>query len=275
MPCSESIEETGNETGLDLPRDSGRENISQTMTALLLLTKLLLNGQFQPGERMAEVPLAERLNVSRTPLRLALMSLEHDGLLEKHPTRGFVVRAFTLADIDDSIEMRGVIEGTAARFAAERLPLDAAAMEDALRELRLCTCQLDQVIGNSPKPAVRLFEQYIALNARFHTLLLELARSEVVSREMERVLNLPFASPNAFLLIQSEAPESREVLVIGQDQHRAMLEAIEQRQGARAEALAREHSRLTRRNLRIALSDRTLRHLVPGVSLIADVEQIQ
>jgi len=63
--------------------------------------------------------------------------------------------------------------------------------------------------------------------------------------------------------------------VIGQDQHRAMLEAIEQRQGARAEALAREHSRLTRRNLRIALSDRTLRHLVPGVSLIADVEQIQ
>ena len=51
-----------------------RESSSQTATALLRLTELLLNGELQPGERMAEVPLALRLNVSRTPLRLALLS---------------------------------------------------------------------------------------------------------------------------------------------------------------------------------------------------------
>src|SRR3954447_11379992 len=93
---------------------------SQTMRALLRLRELLLSGEFEPGTRMSELPLVERLGVSRTPLRLALAKLEHEGLLELIPGGGYVVREFTRANIDDAIELRGVLEGTAVRFAAER-----------------------------------------------------------------------------------------------------------------------------------------------------------
>ncbi|HEV7175909.1 MAG TPA: GntR family transcriptional regulator, partial [Solirubrobacteraceae bacterium] len=54
---------------------------SQMMRALLRLRELILSGEFEPGERMSELPLVERLGVSRTPLRLALATLEHEGLL--------------------------------------------------------------------------------------------------------------------------------------------------------------------------------------------------
>jgi GntR family transcriptional regulator, vanillate catabolism transcriptional regulator len=88
--------------------------------ALLRLRELILRGEFAPGERMSELRLVETLGVSRTPLRLALAALEHEGLLRSAGSRGYVVREFTQADISDAIELRGVLEGTAARFAAER-----------------------------------------------------------------------------------------------------------------------------------------------------------
>src|ERR1700683_1461721 len=99
---------------------ASRTSRTQTTRALLRLRELILSGEFGPGERMSELPLVERLGVSRTPLRLALGALEHEGLLREVAGGGYVVREFTEADIRDAIELRGVLEGTAARFAVER-----------------------------------------------------------------------------------------------------------------------------------------------------------
>ena len=63
------------------------ENRTQIMRALLRLRELILSGEFAPGTRMSELPLVERLGVSRTPLRLALAELEHEGLLRGLPGR--------------------------------------------------------------------------------------------------------------------------------------------------------------------------------------------
>ena len=104
---------------ISVPRGDGAQ--SQTVKATLGLRELVLDGEFSPGERVPEIGLAKRLGVSRTPLRLALSTLAHEGLLEPLPGGGFVVRAFTLRDVTDAIELRGVLEGTAARLAAERL----------------------------------------------------------------------------------------------------------------------------------------------------------
>jgi GntR family transcriptional regulator of vanillate catabolism len=106
------------------------DGTSQSMRAILRLRELLLSGAFETGARMSELPLVERLGVSRTPLRLALATLEHEGLLELMPGGGYAVRSFTRADIDDAIDLRGILEGTAARFAAERgiEPEELAAM---------------------------------------------------------------------------------------------------------------------------------------------------
>jgi GntR family transcriptional regulator, vanillate catabolism transcriptional regulator len=87
---------------------------TQTGRALLQLRELLLRGAFPPGERVSELPLVARLGISRTPIRMALEKLAQEGLLESSPSGGFYVRQFHLADIWDAIEMRGVLEGTAA-----------------------------------------------------------------------------------------------------------------------------------------------------------------
>ncbi|HEV2676301.1 MAG TPA: GntR family transcriptional regulator [Aliidongia sp.] len=234
----------------------------QQLKAVLRLRELLLSGEFGPGERVAEIPLAARLSVSRTPLRLALLTLAHEGLLEMLPGGGFVVRDFDPADIADAIELRGVLEGTAARMAAERLtdPADLAPLRAAVEAM--------EPLVRTPEPGLADFERYVAANEIFHARLLDLAGSPMLRRAMAQAMVLPFASPNSFVLTQADLPESREILLLAQAQHRAILEAIEAREGTRAEALAREHARLAKQNLKLALGDAALLASVPGAALI-------
>src|SRR5690606_28557438 len=77
---------------------------SQTFKALLGVRDLVLSGGVAPGERLSEAALAERLGISRTPLRAALARLQQEGLLEQIPSGGYTVRSFTIADIFDAIE---------------------------------------------------------------------------------------------------------------------------------------------------------------------------
>jgi GntR family transcriptional regulator of vanillate catabolism len=245
----------------DLPMSTHADGTSQTMRALLRLRELLLSGEFAPGARMSELPLVDRLGVSRTPLRLALAALEHEGLLRVLPGGGYVVREFTRADIDDSIELRGVLEGTAARFAAER-----GVTRREVKALRDIVEQTDEVVH---KADYESFEHYVGLNERFHALLYEAARSPMLQRALEQVISLPFAGPSAFVLTEAELPESREVLIVAQSHHRGLIDALERREGARAEAIGREHARLARDNLDIVLRHRDVLERLPGASLIA------
>jgi GntR family transcriptional regulator of vanillate catabolism len=245
----------------DLPMSTHADGTSQTMRALLRLRELLLSGEFAPGARMSELPLVDRLGVSRTPLRLALSALEHEGLLRVLPGGGYVVREFTRADIDDAIELRGVLEGTAARFAAER----GVSRRD-IRSLTEIVEQTDEFVHRADYES---FERYVGLNERFHALLYEAARSPMLQRALEQVISLPFAGPSAFVLTEAELPESREVLVVAQSHHRGLIDSLERREGARAEAIAREHARLARYNLDIVLRHRDMLERLPGASLIA------
>jgi GntR family transcriptional regulator of vanillate catabolism len=234
---------------------------SQAVKAQLRLREMILAGELAGGSRIAELAIVERLGVSRTPIRAALMRLEQEGLLQALPGGGYAVRTFSEGDVADAIELRGTVEGLAARLAAER-----GVAEGVLAEGRRC---LDEIDGLLAAPALddAAFTRYVALNRRFHQLLSEMAGSAVLARELERVVNLPFASPSGFVIVQANSPRARDRLVVAQDQHRQVLEAIAQREGARAESIMREHSRLARRNLREAMRtphpDR-----MPGVGLI-------
>ncbi|HET7695696.1 MAG TPA: GntR family transcriptional regulator [Vicinamibacterales bacterium] len=235
---------------------------SQTLSALLQMRELLLRGEFRSGERLREIPLAARLKVSRTPLRLVLDRLEQEGLLASRPTGGFVAAEFTVQDIHDGIEIRGMLEGTAARLAAERLK-----SPDELAPARECLERTDRLLERWASGTDSL-AQYIALNERFHDLLLDLARSPMVRRAVSRAAALPFASPNAFILGHAQKKEGQEVVTISQMHHRAIVDAIAHREATRAEALAREHSRLARTSLEMVLRDKALFTRVPGASLI-------
>jgi GntR family transcriptional regulator, vanillate catabolism transcriptional regulator len=234
---------------------------TQTGRALLSLREMLFRGDFQPGERISELPMVARLGVSRTPIRLALDRLAHEGLLEVSPSGGFVVRSFTLADIWDAIEMRGVLEGTGARLAAERLGKDRE-----LTEMRQCMDEMNAYLG--PVSSIDSFARYLDLNDAFHAAVIRLAKSPMLERSLDRVLTLPFAQPSAVVFARSKLPGAAEMFAIGQEHHRVILDAIEHRQGTRAEAAAREHSGLSRRILEALLADRETLSYVPGASLI-------
>ncbi len=234
----------------------------QSLRAVLGVRELIFSGSMRPGERLSEVALAKQLEVSRTPLRAALARLEQEGLLEPIPSGGFAVRGFSQDDVIDAIELRGVLEGTAVRLAAER-GVQPAKIQIAQR----LVAALDEVTGNSPEET--LFEKYVDLNAEFHALLADLSGSPIVQKEIERVTRLPFASPSAFLDAQSQLTSFRASLQVGQAHHRAIVEAIELREGSRAESLAREHARLARQNLALAIEHQDLAKRVPALALVA------
>ena len=229
---------------------------------MLRLRELIFNGEFSPGERMAELPLVEMLGVSRTPLRLALAELEHEGLLRGLPGGGYVVREFTQGDVRDAIELRGVLEGTAARFAAER----GATARD-LNALRATNQTIKKLVHRGDYES---FERYLQLNETFHARLMKMARSPLLQRAIEGVVSLPFASASAFVLAEAELPASRDILIIAHRHHSSLIESIERRQGARAEALAREHARVALANLDIVVDNhRDVLERLPGASLLA------
>ena len=235
---------------------------SQTLRALLKLRELILSGELKVGERVSELPLVDRLGVSRTPLRAALVRLGEEGLLDPIPTGGYAVRGFEERELYAAIEVRGTLEGLAARLAAERRP---AAVE--LADLGNCVALLDRLLAGSPI-TTRNFADYVELNEKFHAQVIELAGSQLLTRQIERAVSLPFASASAFVMVQAALPEAQTMFMIAQDQHRCVLQAIETGESARAEALMREHARLAHRNLEIALRNQRTRQLVPGSGLI-------
>jgi len=248
-------------------RESGecvdvRGRSSQFEKALLELRALILAGTFAPNLRLPETALAERLDISRTPLRQAMERLVDEGLLEKIATGGCRVASLSEHDIIDSIELRGVIEGTAARLAAER-GADPQIMAQADAVLNAIDAALNHPGGLD-------FAAYVKHNALFHKILTRLAGSAVMERELDRISRLPLASPSAFLQGQEVIPDFQHSLRRAQRQHREMLSAIRNREGTRAEALAREHARLARENLEFLLrGDPHLADRVPGLALVS------
>ncbi len=235
---------------------------TQLDKALGDLRNLILSGEFMPGDRLAEPALAVRLDISRTPLREAMSRLVDEGLLERISSGGCKVSSYTMGDIIDAIEVRGAMEGLAARIAAEKGvdPCEIAACRDILTNI-------DKALDST---GVVDFESYVSLNAEFHDRISALSGSAVVAREVERVCRLPLASPSAFLHGQDTIPEFRASLLIAQAQHKTILGAIEAREGARAESVAREHARLARQNLEYALNpDQDLIDRIPGLALVA------
>ena len=228
---------------------------SQAVKTQLRLREMVLSGELPGGARITELAVVEKLGVSRTPIRSALMRLEQEGLLESLVGGGYVVRTFSEQDISEAIELRGTLEGLLARLAAERgvsLPV--------LQAARACLSEIDAVL----RPLAlddESFSRYVALNQKFHNLLSDMAGSTLIGRELGRVVGLPFASPSGFVLLQANSPHARDMLVVAQDQHWQVLEAIEQREGSRAESIMREHSRFARRNLREVLESHNLQEM--------------
>ncbi len=238
---------------------------SQTVRALLRLREMILDGELPAGERIAEPVVAELTGISRTPIRTALVRLQEEGLLEPIRSGGFRVRAFSIDEIRDAIEVRGTLEGLAARLASER-----GVPGVALAALTDCVDRIDRLLAEGDPDEAR-FAAYVEANREFHDQLASACGSELVQRQVMRAYALPFASPNGFIQVQVAAPDALQVLSIANAQHRSVLDAIERREGARAEALMREHARIAHRNLQATLDNPRAVDLIPGGRLIRHI----
>src|SRR5690554_6152494 len=158
-------------TGSNLPRLGSIHLSGDNASIVAILRKLIIDGRFAPGERVAEIPVAELLGVSRTPVRLAFRTLEQEGLLEKAGKRGYVVREFSDDDILCGLEVRGVLEGLAARRLAER-----GMSADVRSELLACIDDGARVLGKGHLTEADI-DRWSELNSRFHTTIVNAAGS--------------------------------------------------------------------------------------------------
>lgn len=94
------------------------------------LREAIIVGELKPGERLMEVQLAEKMGVSRTPVREAIRKLELEGLVEMLPRKGAHIADLSVKDIMDVLEVRATLDGLASSLSASRIS------EDEIKELR-------------------------------------------------------------------------------------------------------------------------------------------
>jgi GntR family transcriptional regulator of vanillate catabolism len=219
----------------------------QAARALMELRARIFSGALRPNDRLAEIPLAETLAMSRTPVRLALAELEKEGLVVPAAGGGFLVRAFTAREIDDAIAVRGQLEGMAARLVAEH-----GVSRGLARTLHAALEAGDRALAAGTLDAAAL-DAYAAMNTTLHAAILEAAGNAALSRALALVEALPFAAASALVPSPGSAPPRLRLLTYAHEQHHRLVEALERGQGSRAEAIATEHADNARRNLALIL----------------------
>ncbi|MCC6201381.1 MAG: GntR family transcriptional regulator [Gammaproteobacteria bacterium] len=216
---------------------------SQQSRVTVQLREMILNGEFEPGQHLTELALARILGVSRTPIRYALGVIEQEGLVTGIPHRGFRVEQFSMQDIHDAIELRGVLEGMAARLVVERgrhlelVPRLRALVETGDR-------LLDGRLGRGS-----YLSEYDQMNRDFHAAIVQAAGNRALENALRQNDKLPFASAGAIAL--RDPQDIRDVLARGHHHHHALVEALEHGAGTRAEALMREHALIPKRSLQL------------------------
>lgn len=223
---------------------------SQVERVVTELRGRILSGRLPAGQRVVELQFADDLAVSRTPLRLALAELEKEGLLERLPTRGFRVRAFTMDQISDAVDVRGSLEGMAARLACER-GLDAPVRHD----LRACLSVGQTLVDDADRCATGVNAlQWSELNMRFHGLVVQASGNEALAATLQFVSRIPMAGANA-LTLQGLMPSLETGFIRrAQQDHVDVVQALEQKSGARADALMREHAFRSRENKKLLIA---------------------
>lgn len=209
--------------------NSGKSVVSQ-------LRRLISEGELPPGKRLGEVAVAEQLGVSRTPVRLAFRTLEQEGLLQRAGKRGYQVREFSDADVRCAVEVRGVLEGLAARRLAEQ----------GLSPALLGQLELWIQKGRDLLAKGYLVEDDVVdwseLNRGFHEALVASAGSGVIGDAIARNNHLPFAAADSIILDTGALAREFRKLQLAQIQHELVLQALRDGEGARAEMLMREHA---------------------------------
>ncbi|SMF68714.1 transcriptional regulator, GntR family [Tistlia consotensis] len=223
----------------------------------------ILSGDYPAGAWLKEAHVAADHDTSRTIVKLAFTALESEGLLEPLATRGYRVASFSPEEVFDAIALRAQIEGRAARLAAER-GLGGSELRHIVEE------------GEIPADAVlddALRTRVVAVNARFHGAIEQLAGSRAIGRALAALRATPLSGPSAIVFDPEDPARDLVRLRRAQEDHRRIAGLIAGGEGRRAEAMMAEHilsSADHKRRYFDALKERRLVTLTPGIALIAE-----
>lgn len=233
MPLTKKMQRTlsapGSMAGPELGPVLPAEQITLAQSVTERMRVAVLEGRFAAGEKLNEELLSSRLEVSRTPVRAALHRLAAEGLLDYVPNRGYSVRTVTMEELNAMFDLRGVLEGLAARLAAERgmdeelqaVLLDALAEGDRVLS-RACLLEEDRPV-------------FSEVNSRIHGAILRAAGNRMLDDMIRICHNVPASSHRNVMW------HDHEWLRRSHDDHHRLFDAIRRGEGARAESLMREH----------------------------------
>ncbi|MBX3454870.1 GntR family transcriptional regulator [Ferrovibrio sp.] len=208
---------------------------TQFERVLLRLRGMIMEGRFAPHAKMLEVDLAKQLDVSRTPVRLALQALAQEGLLTYAPQRGFTVRGFSVSEIITAVDIRGRLEAMACEMAAQS-GLDAAAV--ALLERNIAdTAALLQ----KPHYSDADVEAWSNLNGDFHDAFLTAANSPLLTALIQQTGTVPLSSPRIIVATPSNIDEIMAYVRDALKMHEIVFDAVLRRDPARARRMMEEH----------------------------------
>jgi DNA-binding GntR family transcriptional regulator len=202
------------------------------------LRKALLDDAIPSGERIYEADIAQRLGVSRVPVREAVRRLQQDGLLEVRARGGVYVGTISPEEVDDVYRLRAAVEGVAAALAAERA-------SDA--ELVKIGTVIDQLSGPKPRSKARTLSTVdpktaVRLADDFHRAIYAASHCDRVHQLLEPLYAQLMRFRTQTLSLPHRAKEAEEG-------HVAIYEALKSRDADKAERVMREHIESARRTL--------------------------
>jgi len=179
------------------------------------IERVILGGEFKPGDRINEKELAVRFGTSRGPVREALRSLEAAGLVEQIPNRGVFVRRLTASQASDVYDVRAALFGLAGKLLAAR------ATDPQIAQLKTFTADMDKAIAQDD------FDRYVRLNFAFHEYIVANAGNAVLAAQYLGLIK-QLRLYRARNLMLGDAMHASNI------EHHAMVDAIAARDPAAA-----------------------------------------
>lgn len=190
------------------------------------IRSMILSGELPAGAQLGEEALAERCGVSRTPVRDALRRLESELLVKRNEAQRSFVADWSLDDVADGFELRAMLEGHAARRAAERMD------DKTLQGLRRCNQAILTAI-QAEQPDIPAF---LEGNREFHALILETAQSRRLAAMLGALIEQP-------VVLRTAYQYGRDALRRSHGEHDELLAAFARRDGDWAQAVMTSHIR--------------------------------
>ncbi|NPV43960.1 MAG: GntR family transcriptional regulator [Firmicutes bacterium] len=206
-----------------LPRIKTKESLAEK--TYRILKQAILELDFKPNQPLLEEELAEQLGVSRTPIRAALSKLAFENLVKIIPGKGTYVADLSYKDMIDTFNVREVMEGLAAKLAAESVK------QGELRKLESVLNSQKQLTEQDPLD----IRKFTALDNEFHYLISEMSGNEILKEQILRLKEKfnRYVISHKTLLIERERPVIEE--------HYRVLNAIKNKDANEAEQAMRKH----------------------------------